>query len=181
MTEDTTTTAVRPEDNCPYVADGPTTLRCSKCNKPLMPKDAKRTPTGYVCPYYIKARVATFYSAQPIHYVVAGAIAFGLGIAGGLALRLVGTIGFFSIILTLFVAPLIGGAVAEVIRRVLRKNRGQYFWLTAAVAFSIGAAYFVLLPPIALLLAGSPNFIWSLIPAGGLVLAVSTMVARMRV
>ena len=146
-----------------------------------MPKDAKRTPTGYVCPYYVKARVATFYNAQPIHYVIAGAIAFGLGIAGGFVLRLVGTIGFFSIILTLFVAPIIGGVVAEAIRRALRRTRGQHMWLVAAVAFVIGAAYFVILPPILLALSGSPNFIWALIPAGGLVLAVSTMIARMRV
>src|SRR6266545_2828027 len=58
------------EFDCPYQASGPTTLRCAKCNRPLMAKDARRTPTGYVCPYYIKARVATFYNASPEHYVI---------------------------------------------------------------------------------------------------------------
>ncbi len=180
MTNLPTTTTVRPEDNCTYVADGPTTLRCSKCNRPLMPKDAKRTPTGYVCPNYVKARVATFYNAQPVHYAIVAVVALVSGIAAGFVLRLVGTIGFFAIILTLFVAPAIGGIVAEAIRRLLKGIRGQYFWAVAGAALAVGAAYFTVLPLIALLLAGSPSFIWALIPLGGLALAVSTLAARMR-
>ncbi len=171
----------RPEDSCPYVASGPTTLRCAKCNRPLMPKDARRTPTGYVCPYYIKARVATFYNARPIHYVIGGAIALALGALGGFVLQLVGSIGFFAIILSAFVGPIVGGVVAEAIRRALGKTRGQYMWLVAAVCVGIGAAYFTLLPPIVLLLAGSPRFLFALIPVLGLALAIGALVARMRV
>src|SRR5215831_11746301 len=90
------------EFNCPYVASGETTLRCSKCNRPLMAKDAKRTPTGYVCPYYVKARVATFYNARVEHYVIVAAIALILGVVAGFILRFLGSIGFFAIILVLF-------------------------------------------------------------------------------
>jgi hypothetical protein len=93
----------------------------------------------------------------------------------------VGTIGFFAIILTLFVGPAIGGIVAEVIRRLLKGIRGQYFWAVAGTALAIGAAYFTLLPIIIALLQGSPGFIWGLIPVGGLALAVSTLAARLRV
>lgn len=171
----------RPEESCPYVASGPTTLRCSKCNRPLMPKDARRTPTGYVCPFYIKARVATFYNAQPIHYVIGGAIALGLGVVGGFVLQLVGSIGFFAIILSAFVGPIVGGVVAEAIRRALGKTRGQYMWLVAAISMGVGAAYFTILPPIVFLLAGSPRFIFALIPVLGLALAIGALVARMRV
>ncbi len=171
----------RLEDNCPYVATGPTTLRCSKCNRPLMPKDARRTPTGYVCPYYVKARVATFYNAQPIHYVIGGAIALALGIVGGFALQLVGSIGFFAIILSVFIGPIVGGVVAEAIRRALGKTRGQYMWLVAAISMGVGAAYFTILPPIVFLLAGSPRFLFALIPTLGLALAIGALVARMRV
>lgn len=171
--------------DCPgdYQAAVPSTLRCSKCNRVLAVKDAQRTPTGYVCPYYVKARVATFYNAQPQHYLVAGAIALALGVVLGIALRLVGSIGFFSIILTLFAAPAIGGLIAEAVRRALKamgNARGQYTWLVAAICTVIGAAYFTILPPLFLLLAGSPNFIWALIPFAGLVLAVGTIVARLR-
>jgi hypothetical protein len=169
------------EFDCPYQATGPTTLRCSKCNRPLMPKDARRTPTGYVCPYYVKARVATFYNASPVHYVIVAGVALVLGVVAGLALRLVGGIGFFSIILTLFAGPLIGGIIAEGIRRVLGKTRGQYFWLAAAIGTVVGAAWFVVLPVLAQFLAGSPGALFALIPVVGLGLAVSTLVARMRI
>src|SRR5512140_2821638 len=75
------------EFDCPYVASGPTTLRCSKCNRPLMAKDAVRTPTGYVCPYYVKARVATFYNARPEHYVIVAIVALVLGGIAGFILN----------------------------------------------------------------------------------------------
>jgi hypothetical protein len=169
------------EFDCPYQATGPTTLRCSKCNRPLMPKDARRTPTGYVCPFYVKARVATFYNATPVHYAIVAVVALVLGIVAGFALSFVGRIGFFSIILTMFAGPAIGGIIAEVIRRVMGKTRGQYFWLTAAIAMVVGAAYFTVLPVLAGFVLGSPNAIWGLIPVLGLALAVSTLVARMRI
>jgi len=65
-----------PEFACPgnYVAPQPSSLRCAKCGRPLDVKDARYTPTGYVCPYYVKARVATFYNAGFVHYLVVGAL-----------------------------------------------------------------------------------------------------------
>jgi uncharacterized membrane protein YeaQ/YmgE (transglycosylase-associated protein family) len=169
------------EFDCPYQASGPTTLRCSKCNRPLMAKDAVRTPTGYVCPFYVKARVATFYNAGMEHYVIVAVLALVLGVVAGYALNFMGRIGFFAIILTLFVGPLIGGIVAEVIRRVLGKRRGQYFWLVAAIAMVIGASVFTVLPALFGLLSMSINAIYSLIPLVGLGLAVSALIARMRI
>ncbi|BCX02419.1 MAG: hypothetical protein KatS3mg053_0357 [Candidatus Roseilinea sp.] len=168
--------------DCPgnYQAATPSTLRCSKCNRPLAVKDAQRTPTGYVCPYYVKARVATFYTAGPKQYILAALVAFVLGIGIGFVLQFVGRIGFFALILTIFVGPAAGGLVAEAIRRVNGKDRGQYVWLVAAIAMVIGAAYFTVLPALFALLAGSPGFIFALIPIVGLAIAVTTLVARLR-
>jgi hypothetical protein len=171
--------------DCPgnYVASVPSALRCSKCNRVLAVKDAVRTPTGHVCPYYVKSRVATFYNAKPEHYVVAALIALVLGIGVGIALQLVGSIGFFAIILTIFIGPAAGGLVAEAVRRALKamgNARGQYIWLTAAIAMVAGAAFFTILPALLRLLGGSPSFIFALIPVAGLVMAVATLVARMR-
>jgi len=166
---------------CQYVATGPTTLRCSKCNRPLMTKDARHTPTGYVCPYYVKSRVATFYNAKPEHYSLVGFMAVLMGAVGGFVLQLAGSIGFFAIIIILFAGPAIGGLVAEAIRRIMGKTRGQYFWLTAAIAFVVGAVPFTLLPVLAQFLRFSPNALFALIPVVGVGLAVSTLVARMRI
>jgi hypothetical protein len=95
-------------------------------------------------------------------------------------LRFLGSIGFFAIILVIFGGPIIGGVIAEAIRRVLPKTRGQYFWLTAAIAVAVGGAFFTLPPVLLLFLSFSPNAIFGLIPLVGLVLAISTLVARMR-
>ncbi len=172
--------------DCPgnYVAARPSALRCAKCNRPLDVKDAQRTPTGYVCPYYVKARVATFYNAGAHHYIVTALIATVAGALAGFVLQLVGNIGFFAIILTLFVAPLAGGLIAELIQRTLRmmgRARGQHVWLVAASGTVLGAAAFVIAPVILLLLVGSPGAIFALIPVLGLVLTVSTLIARLRI
>jgi len=113
--------------------------------------------------------------------MVAVLIAFVLGLGIGFVLQLIGHVGFFAIILTLFVAPAAGGIVAEAIRRVNGKNRGQYVWLAAAIALAIGSAPFTILPPLVGLLAGSPSFLFALIPVVGLALTISTLVARLRI
>ena len=178
----TSDTAPAQAFDCPgnYRAANPSTLRCAKCNRPLDVKDARLTPTGYVCPYYIKARVATFYTAGPRQYVVAVAIALVLGFGAGLVLQLVGQVSFFGLILTLFVGPAAGGLVAEAIRRANGKDRGQYIWLAAAIGLAVGAFPFTILPALIALLLGSPGFIFALIPIAGLVLAVGTLASRLR-
>lgn len=173
--------SVTPID-CPYKADGETTLRCAKCERPLMVKDAQRTPVGYVCPYYVKARVATFYTAGMEHYVIATLIALVGGVISGFALRLASSIGFFSFILMTFIGPAIGGVIAEAIRRVVKKNRGQYMWLTCGIAVVIGAAYFLIAPLLFGLSRGAAgSLLFELIPLYGLFLVVSTLAARLRV
>lgn len=173
------------EQECPYVASGPTTLRCAKCARPLMLKDAKRTPVGYVCPDYIRGRRARFFNATPVDDVIAGVISFFGGLVGGFALSFVGgsIIGFFAAI---FGGPILGGAVAEILRRALNKRRGQYTWLIAAVALVVGGLLLPLLPFLLSLLAGAPrlaalNLIGLLVPGLGLALAAGTLVARLRI
>jgi hypothetical protein len=169
--------------DCPgnYQAPAPTTLRCSKCNRPLAVKDARRTPTGYVCPYFVKARVATLYNATPLQHVVVGLIAIPLGMAAGIALQLASSIPFLGIIATLFVAPIAGGAVPEIVRRIFKKTRGQYFWLAGTIGAIVGASPFVVIPFLLALLGGGFGAIWALIPIIGLGVMVSTMIARMRI
>jgi hypothetical protein len=166
-----------------YTASGPTKLKCAKCELPLMVKDAKRTPTGYVCPNYVKGRIAMAYNANTTHYVVAVVIALVLGAVAGFALNLVAGVGFFSIILMTFAGPFAGGVIAEAIRRTLKamgNARGQYIWLAAAIAVGIGAAAVILLPALGIL--PGRGFGLNLLIAGyGLVVALGTLVARLRI
>ncbi len=173
------------EQVCPYVASGETTLRCAKCSRPLMLKDATRTPVGYVCPNYVRGRRARFFNAKPADYVVTGVVAFFGGMIGGFILSLVGgsIIGFLA---AFFGGPILGGGVAEVLRRALNKRRGEYTWLIAAVALIVGGLLLPLMPILLSLLAGSPRFglgnlIGLAVPGIGLALGAGTLVARLRI
>jgi hypothetical protein len=168
--------------DCPgnYVAPAPTTLRCAKCSRPLAVKDAVRTPTGYVCPYYVKARVATFYNATPLQHAAVFGITLVLGVLVGFGLQLVSRIGFFSIIIMMTAAPAAGAGIAEVVRRAFKGVRGQYFWAAATAGIIAGSAAFVVLPLLIALLGGGFSGLGALIQLLGLGLLVSTLIARLR-
>ena len=167
-----------------YLAGSPTTLRCAKCTRPLLVKDARQTPVGYVCPNYVKGRVSASYNAGPQHYVVAGVIALVMGVVAGFALSFISRVGLFGFLLMTFVGPAAGGIIAEAIRVPLKKMgkvRGQYIWLAAAICVGIGAAPFLLLPALFSLLNGSFAIIGNAIGLYGLTVAIATLIARLRI
>lgn len=168
--------------DCPgnYIAPTPTTLRCAKCTRPLAVKDAVRTPTGYVCPYYVKARVATFYNATPLQHAAVFGMTLVLGVVVGIGLRLISGISFFSIIILMTAGPAAGAGIAELVRRVFKGVRGQYFWAAAAAGIIMGAGVLVVLPLLLMLLSGSLPGLGVLIQLLGLGLVVSTLIARLR-
>jgi hypothetical protein len=136
-----------------------------------MVKDAKRTPTGYVCPNYVKGRIATFYNAKPQHYIIGAVLALVMG----------AVVGYISSFLWLFLAfivgPLMGTIMAEVIQRVLKGVRGEHMWLVAAVAAATGGLAVTIGPSLVL---GFGVRLLSLLNLLALVLAIGTMVANLR-
>ncbi|MCS7087182.1 MAG: hypothetical protein NZL91_00550 [Thermoflexales bacterium] len=173
------------EFDCPgnYIAATPSALRCAKCNRPLDIKDAQRIPTGYVCPYYVKARVATFYNANLGHYLVVGALCLVIGVLAGFGLRFLGaSVAFFSLWLTLILSPLIGGGIAELVRRVLHamgKARGQRMWVVGAACTGAGGGIVVLPELVVRVMLGAP-VLGSAIALMGILLVASVVAARLR-
>jgi len=168
--------------DCPgnYVAPTPTTLPCAKCSRPLAVKDAVRTPTGYVCPYYVKARVATFYNATPLQHALVFGLTLLLGVAVGFGLTLISGISFFSIIILMTAGPAAGAGIAEIVRRAFKGVRGQYFWAAATAGIIVGAGALVVLPLVFIMLMGGFPGLSALIQLLGLGLVVSTLIARLR-
>ena len=168
--------------DCPgnYISPTPSTLRCAKCERPLAVKDAVRTPTGYVCPYYVKARVATFYNATPLQHALVFGLTLLLGVAVGIGLRLISGISFFSIIILMTAAPAAGAGIAEIVRRAFKGVRGQYFWAAATAGIIVGAGALVVLPLVFIMLMGGFPGLSALIQLLGLGLVVSTLIARLR-
>jgi hypothetical protein len=117
--------------HCANHPDRETTLRCNRCEKPICTKCAVLTPVGYRCRECVRGQQSVFETAQPLDFVVAAvlsAVGAGVGVA---VLNIVGFWGFF-------VAPVAGGALAEVVRIATRRRRARRLPLVAALAGAVG-------------------------------------------
>jgi hypothetical protein len=114
--------------NHPTIATG---LRCNRCSTPICSKCAVRTPVGYRCRNCVRQQQQIFETALWYDYVLAAVVIAPLAAIAGFLLNFVG---FFVVVL----APVAGGAIAEVARFVVRRRRGRYLGLLATVAFVVG-------------------------------------------
>lgn len=154
---------------CVNHPDVPTNLRCNKCGTPICPRCAVSTPVGYRCKNCVRSQQATFYTNLWYDYPLAAAVSLAIGGVAQVILFLVP-----YLLVVLFAGVLVGGIVAEAVRLVNGKRRGQYTWL--AVAASLVAC-------------SVPGFLWGLLNMdlarvliGGvyLVLAIGAANARLR-
>ena len=122
-----------------------TQLRCSRCERYICSECAVLTPTGYRCKECIKGQQRIFDTAQWMDYPLAIGIAVTLSFAGSL---IIGFIGFF----TIFVAPLIGLIISEIIRWVIRKRRSETLFRLSAAAAALGSLPLLAINLIAMLL-----------------------------
>ena len=169
--------------NHPTVA---TQLRCNRCSKAICSKCAVPTPVGYRCRECVRQQQHVFETASTIDYGIAFAIS---GIAGFLAAALLalvlGAIPFGGF-LGLFVAPAVGGGMAEVVRRAVRGHRGRHLPTAAATGAILGALPFILGGLIAFVggLRGLQSFGWGALallwPSVYAFLIVSTLYWRLR-
>lgn len=105
---------------------------------------------------------------------IGAVISLVLGLVfGALAYMFLGMIGFFSFIIAFFVGPAAGGAVAEVIRRALRRRRAQGLKFAAVLAFVVG------LLAVGFFLFGVPRMFLRLDVMLFAALAASTLYARL--
>jgi len=162
--------------HCANHPDRETSLRCNKCSKPICTKCAVRTPVGYRCQECVRGQQAIFQTAQWYDYAIGAGVALVLS---AIITPFGGLLGWFAI----FLGPVGGTVVAEVVRFAVRKRRGRYFAELVGGAMILGAAPFVLLPLIFGLLGGGRGgfglfgLLW---PVLFLVLAVGTAYARLR-
>jgi len=108
-----------------------TGLRCNRCGKPICGKCAIRTAIGYRCEECIKGQQKVFDTSETQDIFLAPAIAGILAFIGGL---IVPRFGFWSI----FIAPVAGTIIAEVIRKVINRRRSKEVFKAATIALVIG-------------------------------------------
>ncbi len=124
---------------CANHPDRETMLRCNRCDKLICYECAVLTPVGYRCKECVRNQQAVYYNAQPSDLPVGVAVALILGaVTGILAYAFLGAIGWFSFIVAFFAGPFVGGLIAEVIRRAVRRRRARNMKWAAAAACVIG-------------------------------------------
>jgi B-box zinc finger len=129
-----------------------TSLRCNRCERPICPACAVRTPTGYRCKDCVRTQQKIFETAlwwdYPLAFVVAGVLSF-------LGSLIVPFVGFF----TIFLAPIAGVIIAEAVRLVIGRRRGRKLFLLTAAAVVLGSLPILGITVLSLLLfAGQGGF-----------------------
>jgi hypothetical protein len=125
-----------------YCANHPgveTSLRCNKCNKPICPKCAVHTPTGYRCRECVRGQLKQFENAQWADYLVGSVVGFILSAVAGFLVVLVSSVtGFFAWFIIAAVSPVAAAGIAEGLRFVTRRHRSRSLFLTLIAAVAIG-------------------------------------------
>ncbi len=155
---------------CANHPDVETRLRCNNCEKPICPKCAVLTPTGYRCKDCVRNHQRVFETAVWYDYPLSFTIALILSYLGSL---LAAFIGFFII----FLAPIIGVIIAEVVRFITRRRRSLRLFQVVTLAAVLGS-----LPPLVSVLlnfltgGGFLGSLWILLWQGLYTFTVSTTI-----
>lgn len=109
-----------------------TLLRCNRCNRPMCSECAVLTPTGYRCKECVRGQQKTFETTQTTDLLIGVVIALALAFAGSYIARVMQ---FF----TIFVAPIVGMVITEVVRWAVRRRRSRLLAQLSAGAAFLGA------------------------------------------
>lgn len=160
-----------------YCANHPsveTGLRCNNCEKPICPKCAVLTPTGYRCHECVKGHQKIFDTAEWFDYPITFVLVAALSFFGSL---LASVLGFF----TIFVAPIAGLVIAEATRFAVRRRRSPQLFTTAAIAAALGSLPLLVTAVIGLISYGALGGLWDILWQGLYAVTVtSTVYYRLR-
>jgi len=153
-----------------------TTLHCYQCGVPICTKCAHRTPVGYICQDCLRGRKQRYDQSRPMDYVLAGILSLVLG---GIA-SLLPIVGWFVI----FLSPVAGGLIAQLVWRVVGRRHGQYIWIVVVggiILATLPALLIELLVTIGVVIDGDLWGLLNLLWVGvHLFLACGAVIARLR-
>ena len=121
---------------CAYHPDIETSLRCSKCGKPICPKEMVQTPVGARCPDCARLQKVPTYQIPATYYLRAAGTALGMAIACGIVWAIIGVILRFFL-LSIILAAGVGYAIGEVVSRSVNRKRGAGLAIIASIAVVI--------------------------------------------
>jgi hypothetical protein len=118
-----------------YCANHPqqeTSLRCNHCEKPICPKCAVLTPTGYRCKECVSGQQQKFNTAEWQDYPIALGAAALLAFLGSLFIPR-------FLLLAILVSPIAGAVIAESVRFLTRRRRSKQLFALTALAVLAGS------------------------------------------
>jgi hypothetical protein len=145
-----------------YCANHPqveTSLHCNRCGKPICPKCAVSTPTGYRCKDCVRGQQKVFETSLWYDYMIAAVLSGIISLVGS---RIVPPFGFF----TLLLSPVAGVIIAEAVRFAVRKRRSRRLFQTAAIAAAAGSVPLLIISIISGITFASQGgfgFLWELL------------------
>jgi hypothetical protein len=107
-------------------------LRCNNCERPICAKCAVQTPTGYRCRECVRGQQKVFETAKTTDFILAPLVAGGLSLLGSFIVPL---LGFF----TIFLAPLAGTGIGEIVSQITGRRRSRNLFYLIAGAVVAGA------------------------------------------
>ena len=147
---------------CEKHPDRETSLRCNRCEKPICSECAVLTPVGYRCQECVREQQSGFDTTRSYDYPIAFVISM---IGVGIGIYLVGFLGIWGI----FLAPVVGGGIAEVLRRLINNRRSRRLPLAVVLGGVVGVLphlYTVFIALLSTLLGG-----YDLTALGGIAIA----------
>jgi hypothetical protein len=123
---------------CYVHPDRETMLRCNNCERPICAKCAVLTPIGYRCKECVRGQQKIFETATTTDFILAPMVAGGLSLLGSFVVPI---LGFF----TIFIAPLAGTGIAEIVTRITSRRRSKNLFYLIAGAVAAGALPVVLI------------------------------------
>ncbi|MCA9904097.1 MAG: B-box zinc finger protein [Anaerolineae bacterium] len=135
-----TTTTDEELHYCTVHPDREATLRCNRCERYMCVQCAVQTPVGYRCRECVRTQEDKYFNASDRDLLLIGGICLVLG---GIAGSIIGQIGLWLLFVLILSAP-VGGGIAEVALRAVKRRRGRYMAQVAAGATAVGALFPIL-------------------------------------
>lgn len=119
---------------CEVHPDRDTGLRCNRCNRYMCMECAVRTPVGYTCKECVRGHEDKFFEGTQLDYVIVGGLSFVGSLLGAFLIGMIG--GFW--LLTIVIAPAIGGMIGQVALNATGRRRGRQSGYVCAGAVLVG-------------------------------------------
>lgn len=154
MTTTATPTTPAPSPNaeryCARHPKVPTALSCSRCLTPICPECAVSGAVGFLCPKCGGRALNPLYSVRPERFVLAAVAGTGSGVLAGVLLQAISAFFIWGI---LFLAPMIGGFLGEVVLRATGRKRGPAIETLTGASVVVGSGLSLLVTGMAQMFA----------------------------